>query len=359
MNTITLRDLQTLSAATDEWKSDYVHPANEYQFVDGKLVIPGNSAALTMSQNAMSQMATKLGPSVWGAGSSRQVPMEYLTKLPTDLQDLALNHHLGQNNQRWMVRGYHSPDGGSTARAFLAGDYPKVSNTRIIEMANEALQAGGMDPDSMKIVRHWVNADSVNVQIQTNLVNVPKNGHEGGDYGMGVSFSNNETGNGGLSVAPFIYRLVCRNGLIAKTPMASMQLQHHRAYTPKMMLMQFAETLAVALKLSEEALEKLLEAELTVFPNFNKIVNGLAKNQKWSQEVITSVAIGSEGKQTHAGLVNGITYAAHRLYQDKPEQRVAMEEFAGEVLYWINPTHKAGQYARIAGRAQESELELV
>ncbi len=86
-----------------------------------------------------------------------------------------------------------------------------------------------------------------------------------------------------------------------------------------------------ALKLSFSGLEMFLNARDVELPNVSAEIDKLAQQHGWSTEVVAAVGAGTEGSATLAGLVNGITFAAHTKFED-PQQRMDMETLAGELL---------------------------
>ena len=72
-------------------------------------------------------------------------------------------------------------------------------------------------------------------------------------------------------------------------------------------------------------------AEEEQIPDFEAVLSGLARQHGWAQPVHSAVLIGTEGNTTRAGIVNGITYAAHRAVEH-PNDQVDMEILGGAIL---------------------------
>jgi hypothetical protein len=75
----------------------------------------------------------------------------------------------------------------------------------------------------------------------------------------------------------------------------------------------------------------MVQAQYEQLPALDRIIDGLAEKFEWSQELTFAVVHGTENQRTVAGLVNGITYAAHAVNLPA-QQAVSLEMLGGKLL---------------------------
>jgi hypothetical protein len=79
-----------------------------------------------------------------------------------------------------------------------------------------------------------------------------------------------------------------------------------------------------------QLLSAMIAAEESELPNIGDVIYVMAKEYGWDEPTKERVLIGTEGSQTHAGLVNGITWASHEI--ENASDRFDMEAFGGAIL---------------------------
>ena len=319
MNTVT--DLQNMLQAARSFaqeKADTRTSAQELKFTpDSTLVLPptalGSLPPLTVTEHGYSQLFAKLGPSVFGRGSARSLPKDYLLAVPADLRADILNRHLRDSNGRWLVRQYQA-----TARAILGSDYTVMDNLPLLERLEEACQERGypkefkdplVTPDDLHLRAVWGYA-------------------EGGLWGIGLYVGNNEIGSGKIKVKGLLKRTACDNSLIW-TMDSAVEFIHRGDASIRWTAI--ARAVVEALKLGPGILRRAHEAEATEIPNFDEVLNGLAETYGWTPPQALSVATGTENQRTVMGVLNGLTWFAHNA-ELPPEERVRWESLAGDVL---------------------------
>ena len=112
------------------------------------------------------------------------------------------NYWFENTPQQQMVR---TLDG--TARAFLSDKYKRVDNDEIAQVVLPILIDNGYEVISTAIT------DS-KVYIKARLPKLEREVTEGDVVQAGVTISNSEVGHGSVNVSPFIYRLICLNGMV-------------------------------------------------------------------------------------------------------------------------------------------------
>lgn len=136
------------------------------------------------------------------------IPLNYLNRCPMELQAVQMNHWIAQErNERLFIRF-----DGAEVRGVFTPRYKPGDNLRVLE----------------QLINMGVNLDSkvqVSLDAEFMAVSLPDDNRTftvlGDRITPGVSVSNSEVGLASLSVSAFYLRLVCTNGLVAKTKVAS------------------------------------------------------------------------------------------------------------------------------------------
>lgn len=185
-------------------KRDFIAPSPALAMAtDGQRIMvpganePGLSAAnaFALRDHAHSQLAARL-----------DIPKRYYDRMREEAPELLasnVNNWLAESKDRRMVR---TLDG--TVRAILSDRYQRIENEEIAEVALPIL-AGQPDItiESCAITETRLYIKAVFPRIQGEVA-------VGDVMQAGVVISNSEVGSGAVSVAPLLYRLVCKNGMI-------------------------------------------------------------------------------------------------------------------------------------------------
>ena len=150
--------------------------------------------AFDINDVCLNQIATKVGLS-----------KKYLDKMRDGHNSLLMdnfNYWFTNTPQQQMVR---TLDG--TARAFLSDKYKRVDNDEIAQVVLPILIDNGYEVISTAIT------DS-KMHIKARLPKLEREVTEGDVVQAGVTISNSEVGHGSVRVSPFIYRLICLNGMV-------------------------------------------------------------------------------------------------------------------------------------------------
>lgn len=304
-----------------------------------------------MTQHAFSQLMALLGRTAFGPGSGKNLPTEYLWHIARQqafqpaLADL-LNVHLGKRPGDLLVRTF---DVGAPAeskfavRAIMSDFYAPVSNTKMLKAFNDAYQITmGISGGTPQVVRSWIGPDDFHLKAVYYDVKPDqwhsRNPENQGDapFGLGVMLSNSEIGMGSVKVLPVIQRNNCANSVIVDAGANSLNLVHRG--DPLAMLDRVRSVVGYALDLSGKYLSKLIEMEEVNLPDFHAIISNMAVANKWQINVTNAVRTGAENQSTVAGLINGLTFAAHTEFNG--QQTVDLERYAGDVLMDAGKTLK-------------------
>ena len=347
--TTQLEAMLAKSKAMDEHKADFVNSASTHHFMpDGKLSVPSKWLAndhvsiepLELTEHAFRQVCSKLAPSVFGKGSSKNLPFDYLNAIKPELRATVLNEHLTRAEGDWMVRAFDT-----NCRAVLSGQYSAIGNTELLDVLDQIVSAGS-SPSSMTKTSE-VNPDTLNARIIFRNVIKPDGGNKPmGDWGIGVYIGNGETGNRRLRCLPLIQRHSCQNSIIVDSGKGAVEFVHRGSVSTKRVLIRSA--MAEVFPWAAKLLDKMIAAEEEKLPDFTEVLDGLAEQYHWNDDLKTKVAIGCEGQETRAGLVNGVTFAAHEMLKDSDEI-ADMEILGGAILLAPDSVfHKAVRVARMA-----------
>lgn len=342
------------SEGFDALKSDYKGGASQFGFTsDGKMQfsappitmkgieISGGSGPLGFTDYAFSQLLARFSNSFFGGRNTHTMKREdwqtiqanYPEHFATIMNDVLTKYAQKTRNNGLLMRTY---DGD--IRAILTSLYGVVDNTAMLHGVRDVLQESMAGLPEMRLVRSEVTPDDMLVQVVWKNVQSPNadanrpgdgfNLGEGG-YGAGFSIRNGETGNYGIKVAPMLWRGPCTNSII---------LQADRSFNARHVGEPVGIIAAVKLAtfqmmpLLDSAIKTAFEAEVQKLPSLADVINGFAKEYKWSDKVKDAVLIGTEGRETKMGVVNGVSYAAHHATNGNTDLMVDMSTLAGALL---------------------------
>ena len=132
------------------------------------------------------------------------IPYQYLKKCPPDIQALNMNYWIDHEKNDQLFFRYDGDD----VRAIFTTKYRPVDNFEVMERL-DSLEYG---PDTR--VQCSLDHEFMLLSIMDGKKAFQINGDK---FKPGVSISNSEVGLASLSIAAFVLRLVCSNGLIRKT----------------------------------------------------------------------------------------------------------------------------------------------
>lgn len=332
-----IQDLLDQSIEQDTHKADYRGTAKEFKFDEAsKLITPTpHTPGLAPTPWAWSQTFKRLGPVVFGR--DKTLPADYLLALRPEQRAELLNDHIQHTDQKWLVRSYDD-----TARAVLSDRYvTSFDNTALLDILNQ-ISAG--TEQEHKITRTTsVTPDSLNVRIIWKDVQVQSDNPRNKDWGIGVYIRNGEIGNRKGGVYPLIQRHSCQNSIIVDASQTGYEFWHLGNPTSKLTLVKAAIT--DVLPFAAKLLDDMIKADAKQIPDFADTIAGLCKQYNWTDATKAEIAIGSEGRDTKAGLVNGITFAAHRV--EDPNAKAELEAAGGAILLAADSVfHRAASVGR-------------
>lgn len=293
--------------------------------------------APTVSPHAVSQIAEYTG-----------IPAKYAQRMMQDapaLMEANVNHWFKSEPSLRMIRTLTGP-GDMRARAFLSNKYHRMENDQLLATVLPVL----MDNNQLNIL----STEITDTRMYLKVVFKQLEGEvkKGDVVQYGFTLSNSEIGMGAMSVTPFIYRLVCLNGLTlpANIDDARMRKAHlGRAlevgadyFTDETLK---ADDHALQLKLRDTliafqdtkrwgAVLTKLQATANTGPAINaiatveRIAETLALPQAEQQSVLMNFL--RDGDLTKWGLVNAVTAVANDA--ESYDRACELEKFGGRVL---------------------------
>ena len=188
-----------------------------------------------------------------------RIPFQYLRKCPPEIQSVNLNYWIEhEKNEALFFRM-----DGREVRAIFTPKYKPVDNFEVCER----LDSMGYGPDTQ--VQCSVDPGFMSLSILDGKKAFDINGDK---FKPGISISNSEVGLASLSIAAFILRLVCTNGLVSKTEISA----SYRHVSTKI-LNEFPVTMGkVSLELGAQkhkiglSMESHVDDPLKTIENFNR-----------------------------------------------------------------------------------------
>lgn len=268
---------------------------------------------LNPTEYALRQVFARLAPQVYGKGTTKTLPADYLFAVDPQLRAHILNHHcqVNGNGGEWLIRA-----DADRARAVLSSDYTVIDNAEVIGLLQTVIAQQQPQLPQLTIARSSLTPDTFHAQIAFRNVDTPNSegdhprGNGGGGYAVGVYIGNDEIGSRKLRALPFVMRHSCTNSTIFDSG-AGVEFMHRGSRQSKLSL--FVAQIVEALQGTGELLDKMIAAQAQTIPSFADVVAGLSLRYGWTKDVTSNVLIGSEGSETRWGLVQGVSFAATRV----------------------------------------------
>jgi hypothetical protein len=136
------------------------------------------------------------------------IPFNYLAKCPADLQATQMNHWIGHEKNKQLFIRFDGQD----VRAIFTPRYKPVDNFEILTRLDDM----GYDPGTQ--VQCSFDPEFMSLSILDGKKSFEINGDK---FRNGISISNSEVGLASLSIAAFLLRLICTNGMVSKTEISA------------------------------------------------------------------------------------------------------------------------------------------
>ncbi len=281
----------------------------------------------SLNQMWISGRKVEILPSAQRLLSNRlRVPYSYLSRCPPELQALNLNYWIEQ--ERRQRETFFCRFDGDRLRAVFTERYRPLDNMEILSH----LLKHGFNPSTP--VQYAIDEDMF-------LVKIPEYARAFGvnsGYGRldeivpGVSFANSEVGLLAFSIEAFFYRLICTNGLVAKTSSTVSRFKH----ISNRGLEHFPETLAGVIEDSIYKQEqfKLSRQSAVKDPDSSIETFSLRFGLSQTETEIVRKAYYLEPGATMFHIINAFTRGAQDNGLDT-HQTYRLESVAGKILFMI------------------------
>lgn len=324
---------------TDDGKMQFIGVTQQLK----GLTITDESAPLGFTDYAFGQLLERMSRPYFGNTQPATKLMRredwetmrrnYPVQFASIMNDVLSKYAAKTRNSGLLMRTYDE-----TIRAMFTSLYGIVDNTEMLKAVHSVLSESASELPGLRVVRSEVTPDDMLLQVVWKNVdspnadaNRPGDGFSLGEgsYGAGFLVRNGETGRNGISITPAIWRGPCTNSIFLKTEQA-FAMRH--VGTSADLLATIKVSTYKMLPMMDKALQMAFEAEVQQLPSIADVINGFAKEYKWSDKVKSSVLLGTEGRHTKMGLVNGVSYAAHAATGGNTDLMVDMSTLAGAML---------------------------
>jgi hypothetical protein len=247
------------------------------------------------------------------------IPYPYLRRCPTDVQAMNLNHWITKEKNDQLLFRFDGQD----VRAVFTTKYIPVDNFEVCEHL-DSLRYG---PDTE--VQCHLDPEFMSLSIPDGAKAFDINGDR---FKPGISISNSEVGLASLSIAAFVLRLVCTNGMVAKTDVSA----SYRHVSTKV-LTEFPQILdKVSYELGSQrtqfqiSMESSVDDPLATMNSFNRQF-GLNNDEKEALTWAWPYEIGG----TMFNVVNAYTRAA-QMEGLSAESSYRLQKVGGNILAMLN-----------------------
>ena len=191
-----LVDMKSIKVETNTMNGDAVSP-----FVYPSISVDHlTTGSYVLTDHSLNQLCGKL-----------EIGTQYLRKcLPVSQELVAHNLNFWINNSKekeLMLRTYDTAP-INEARAICSNRYKRLDNDMVANHSLNKLMDLGLDIKYSHYDRDTLNITAVNPKLEGEVT-------KGDVVQSGVTITNSEIGSGSLMIQPFIYRLVCTNGMVA------------------------------------------------------------------------------------------------------------------------------------------------
>jgi hypothetical protein len=160
----------------------------------------GEAVSFDMNEYARGQVSSDLG-----------IPKRYFDRMLSTAPGLLaenVNHWLANEPERRLVRGFKGEDGGAgTGRAFVSDRFKRLDNIQVVRNVFPIFEnIPGLQFQAAALTDTRFHLRAILPQLQAEI-------KVGDVVQAGIEIRNSEVGAGALVVQPFVWRLVCLNGM--------------------------------------------------------------------------------------------------------------------------------------------------
>lgn len=322
LNERTFEEVHTkVTAMSDLALPDQVLPLSHLQATfDGHIEAPG-LGQLSLTVWSRRQLANLLGIR-WDKWFASELVA------PADRAE-EINRRFQRSGDTWKIRARRFAtdepvSGNAVLRAFVSPTYAPIDDLQVLETLGRVL-AGQLD--GLRFVRMDMTPQSSQYAV-VSLAEVDLGVNRPDHHRNGFLIANSEVGARSLSILTWIWRLVCTNGMVAPASQLFRMIHRRRkdesldgrlAHAFQLLPEKWNRTEAILRRTREDTLEDpraALQVLLETTPNLRPMSHAVYE------------AFEEEPESSRFGIIQALTRAAQKF---APEQRLMMEEIAGEV----------------------------
>ena len=317
---VTLKELvETAGEFGSRWTDTFVDNSQKPNFalneqMQIEYVGGGTTRTADITEDAFQQLCTRIG----GA------PAGYLTKCAENgMTDLAI-----QNFQAWSEQ-YHTPmmfrEYDGSVRAALSAQYERYDAWKILKDLRYTIDEKRFEPVQVHMSPERFTARFVDF--------TPLKVQENSELYAGFSVTSSDVGDSGLKIVFFLYRCVCRNGMLIPSSNGVAYRGSHRGQEMRMSkVASFAGIFNSIDTVIEEIPAQISAKQHKLSSDDLKYLLATAKAKvrmtDENAQAVTSL-IGTVYPQTEWGFMNAVTEAAQTY---ELERRMELEQYAGSLL---------------------------
>jgi hypothetical protein len=217
--------------------------------------------------------------------------------------------------KEFRLRCRKTDDGSDIVRAIVSDRYGVIDNDEALGMVIDALPSL-----QDALASHWWNdGDSVigNILLPDHMKSQPDS-----DYGVGISFRNSEIRKSAFTIAPFLFRAICLNGMIwgRRTSAIGVNKKHLGIINKDDLKQSVAHAIGVALTEGNDMLTLMGYSKQVTVKNVEQTIALFARDHKmtveqgkaWHKGYLETLQEpnGEVSDRTAFGIVNGLTRSA-------------------------------------------------
>lgn len=325
----TLEDLHATIREQDSAKEDYIADTRDVKFYfdeEGRARLDVLSADdFAMTSVAERQLGSRIG-----------VPSRFYDRLSKDHPDVltdTMNKLMHREPKNYMIRTLHG-----RARAVLSDRYQRIDNRQVLHNATKSIQEShpGAQVASCDLSDSKMHLKLKFPQIEAEV-------KVGDVVNFGLQISNSEIGQGSVQVSPFVYRLVCDNGMVLGSKMSEGWRRAHVGVQQETGAVLRAETLDA----ESRATMMIMQDQIAHLCNPDAMQEALG----WMQE--------SANREVTGSPVAAVRTLSQNFDLTEAEEDAVLTSFLGEKDYtqWglLNAVTDASKSAHSYARATEME----
>jgi hypothetical protein len=265
-----------------------------------------------------------------------RVPTDFFGRCPVDLQGVIFGRLLDQSARDWRVR-----IAGEEIQDLLPPSFTLVRHSAVLEAAEE-----GLLQVTPEVLPQRVMLTPTELRVSYVVRGREIEARDGDVIRGGIEISNSETRGGALAVHGFLYRLVCSNGLIAKTARDAHSLSHKGPADE--LIAQFRANVAFQAQRVWEHLERIPATVERAIHDIPAELRALQREFRLPLEIVRRLGnlLEESGDHTVYGVINALTRLAQATDIEYQQARM-LEAVAGMLI----ARTEQGSFCPVCGRA--------